>query len=133
MVRSCIRLSFFEVTPNPKTVLALDVSGVIVGVMPSGNRLLSVASRSAITCLLRYISVDPKPGSSSNMTVTIDKPGMDCERISRIPTVPAILVSMGCVTRVSTNSADKPGDSVWMMICVGENSGNTSKWLLVKL
>jgi len=30
------------------------------------------------------------------------------------------------VTCVSTRSADRPGASVWITTCVGENSGNTS-------
>ena len=37
----------------PITVLAADVSGVMLGVMPFGKRLFNIASRSAMTCRLR--------------------------------------------------------------------------------
>ena len=46
-----------------------------------------------------------------------------------MPTVPAMLFSIGWLTSDSTNSAESPGDSVWMMIWVGENSGKTSRLL----
>ena len=57
--------------------------------------------------------------------VTTDSPGMDCDLICFIPIVPPITCSIGLETNVSTKSDEKPGDSVWMTTCVGENSGNT--------
>ncbi len=46
------------------------------------------------------------------MTVTTDKPGMDCERICLIPMVPPIACSIGWDTSVSTRLDENPGDSV---------------------
>ena len=74
----------------PITVLAAEVSGVILGMTRAGNRPARVASHSATTWRLRYTSVP-----SLKMTVTTDKPGIDCERIMAMPTVPEMLFSIG--------------------------------------
>ena len=106
-VRNSVRLRALEVTPTPSTVLAEEVRGVMLGEVKGGNLLFSVAKRSATTCRLRKISV-----CSSKMTVTIESPGIDWERMLLIPTDPAMLLSIGWLTKLSTNSADSPGDSV---------------------
>ena len=61
-----------EVIPMPMTVLAAEVRGVMLGVMPSGNRFANVARCSATTWRLRYTSVP-----SLKMTVTTERAGMD--------------------------------------------------------
>ena len=50
-VRSSIKVRLSEVIPIPNTVLALEASGVMLGIIFFGNRLLIVARRSATTCL----------------------------------------------------------------------------------
>ncbi len=91
----------------PSTLEADDVSGAIVGVMLFGIDLFRFDSFSDIDCLFLKISVP-----SSNITVTTDSPGMDCDLIWLIPIVPAIACSIGLVTRDSTKSDENPGDSV---------------------
>ena len=96
-----------EVIPMPITVLAAEVSGVMLGVMPFGILLAKVARRSATTWRLRYTSVP-----SLKITVTTESPGIDCERISSMPTVPEMLCSIGWLTNDSTRSVESPGASV---------------------
>ena len=50
--------------------------------------------------------------SSSKITVTTERPGIDWDLICLMPIVPDIAFSIGLLTSVSTRLDEKPGDSV---------------------
>ena len=56
----------------------------------------------------------------------IDKPTVEFDRTRSTPAAPFSTVSMGKVTRVSTSSGDRPGDSVKIVTVGRLRSGNTS-------
>jgi hypothetical protein len=47
-------------------------------------------------------------------TVMTERPWIDLDRSVSIPEIPLITFSMGCVTKTSTCSGERPGASVWM-------------------
>ena len=75
--------------------------------MPCGSRLRTSPSRSATSWRAKYCGV-----SSENTSVTMERPGSFCERISVMPGNPVIPISTGIVTMRSTSSGERPGTSV---------------------
>lgn len=127
VVRNSSSVRCLEVKPITMTTPVGEESGARTGVLAStGKRLLSSGMRSVINCRAVRRSV-----SSWKITVTTERPWIDCERTISTPGVLCSTVSTGRVTSCSTSSGTKPGASVCTTTCGGTNEGKTSTSLLV--